>query len=178
MEKRCIKHFSGFTLIELLVVVLIIGILAAVAVPQYQKAVDKARASELFTLAKNLKEQQEVFYLANGHYATDCEELGAELPGGVDEEGYLSQGPYYLRFVCNEGNIRLQVSLRDSKDAEKRSFLVSIEMLFDHFSDSEATASTKGKQGEAFCFASTSERGLKVCKALGKETMSNYAYWL
>ena len=56
---------AGFTLIELLVVVLIIGILAAVAVPQYQKAVAKSQVARLLPWFKKLKEGREV-YLMNG----------------------------------------------------------------------------------------------------------------
>ena len=59
---------SGFTLIELLVVVLIIDILAAVALPQYQKAVARASFLEISLLANHLWEAEQVYFYENGTY--------------------------------------------------------------------------------------------------------------
>ena len=74
------KNEQAFTLIELLVVVLIIGILAAVALPQYQKAVEKSRAAQAITLVKSVHQAVQAYYVANGTYPTDFDELAVEIP--------------------------------------------------------------------------------------------------
>ncbi len=66
MKNRSEGRLGGFTLIELLVVVLIIGILTAVALPQYQKAVEKARAAEVVSTLSSLEKAMDVYLLGGG----------------------------------------------------------------------------------------------------------------
>ena len=70
---------KAFTLIELLVVVLIITILAAVALPQYRKAVVKSRYSTLKNLTRSLADAEERYYLENYAYNTQVENLDIDF---------------------------------------------------------------------------------------------------
>lgn len=70
----------GFTLIELLVVLLIIGILAAVAVPQYKKAVEKSKSAQALTLLKSVYQAAKAYELANGTWPTAFRQLEVDIP--------------------------------------------------------------------------------------------------
>jgi type IV pilus assembly protein PilE len=66
---------KGFTLIELLVVVLIIGILAAMGIPQYFKAVERSRVSEATNIFSNIKNAQERFYSRKLNYTNSWDDI-------------------------------------------------------------------------------------------------------
>lgn len=74
---------EGFTLIELLVVILIIAILAAIALPRYMAAVERTRAGEMQTLARDFHMAQQRYKLATGNYADRFADLDISLDRGL-----------------------------------------------------------------------------------------------
>ena len=147
---------AGFTLIELLVVVLIIGILAAVALPKYQVAVAKARFTELITMARAVKNAQEIYYMANGSYATAMDELDISFPP-------LKEGQFIT--LLNGGN---RVAVVDSKR-----LCNNYEIYYENAGGE--------RPGKAFCRVATQatcdyELGKLLCRSLGWEQVTDYKW--
>ena len=70
-----IKQNKGFTLVELLMVVFIIGVLSALAIPQYEKAIARARYAEIQTLTEQLNDAEEMYFMEHGYYTNNFNQL-------------------------------------------------------------------------------------------------------
>jgi prepilin-type N-terminal cleavage/methylation domain-containing protein len=102
-------RIKGFTLIELLVVVLIIGILAAIALVQYQKAIERSRSAELLLTMRAVWNAQQEYKLINGKDAKDFIELGIDIPG-------LTYGSYNIPNATLKKPNRFQILISTAYD--------------------------------------------------------------
>ena len=98
----------AFTLIELLVVVLIIGVLAAIALPQYRVAVAKARYTQLKVVGDTLRKAQITYYLANGSYPSDYDSLDISLGTPISAETKAEASGYAITVRFNWGTCDLK----------------------------------------------------------------------
>ncbi len=152
---------KAFTLIELLVVVLIIGILAAIALPQYQTAVDKARYSSMMAAVRALKDAEEMYYLANGNYATNITDLADVFPAACDINGGCENFRLSLGRRRDTNNVLVYVygNLYKEKVGIGNSLLMYV--------DRQVDVGRRG--GMIFCYAykQDGERARKLCKSVG-----------
>ena len=91
MKNANISRVGGCTLIELLVVVLIIGILAAMALPQYFKAVERSRMTEAITIMDSVVKAQRRKFMQTNRYAENFKGLDVS-PKGAKGENYYTKG--------------------------------------------------------------------------------------
>lgn len=146
---------QGFTLIELLVVVLIIGILAAVALPQYQKAVVKAKLATALPLMRAIAHAQEAYYLANGEYTTDKDALDIDLPAGTVKSGSWSTLPSGERLIIDvRGLMAMSINYNAARGA----------IQLDYFLEHNTMGRTPG-----FHCCSGDDLGKAACKSFYKE---------
>jgi prepilin-type N-terminal cleavage/methylation domain-containing protein len=153
-----IKNKKGFTLIELLVVVLIIGILAAIALPQYEQAVEKSRAVEALSIMKTIKQAQETYYLINDKYTQDFDKLDISIPGDLVDPRQLDTK--YFRYTLVKGSSGIYLDVYRINNSSYPYFFTSM------FDKSRYGAYLKG--GGFYCSAAKdSVKANKLCKSLG-----------
>ena len=170
--KKMKVNKKGFTLIEMLVVVLIIGILAAIALPQYQMAVTKAKVASMLPLMRRWYDALAEYKLQHGDYGTgdnypNGATLGVSWPSDWDDgtcgdnEECFSNGGFWHDCFANEDFTGAVYCNRDINN--NSGFQITM------YQPDESNFN--GVAGKMVCEAYGTE-GQKICKALGGKLLS------
>ena len=111
---------KGFTLIELMIVIVIIGVLAAIAMPQYNKYVARTQVAEAFTMLGSVKKALTLYYQENGEFAQDANLNHRHNALGILPRNLWAHNTDYIwrLVVYTSGNIRI-VFKRDTQGVSK-----------------------------------------------------------
>ncbi len=101
------SRLEGFTLIELLIVVVILGILAAIVIPQFSIATEDAKLNTLQTNLATMRTQLQLYKLQHNDLWPTEADIVAQLTGATDATGSIlgtGFGPYFLSIPKNHFN--------------------------------------------------------------------------
>ena len=151
---------KGFTLIELLVVVLIIGILASIALPQYRTAVEKSKSAEALMNIGMMKKQIEFYIMANGLpdngvFLDDV--ANVELSGGEwdEDHNYTTQNFVYGPSINGGGGSMEIYRINDS-----------YAILCTQYETGYNSDTTTNDGWYCTCITQLSDSGRKICKSI------------
>lgn len=166
----------GFTLIELLVVVLIIGILASIALPQYRIAVEKAKYSKYMPFVKALADAQEIYYMANGVYATQLDELTVSVPPDMQDCTREYRANLYDRRVCHLNSTQYTLWGMCDGPANAQAGDEKVRYLQFFQNVTSCPSGLSNCQGKRYCWSKT-DLGAQICKSLRGTLVSSDATW-
>ena len=153
------QNKNGFTLLELLVAVLVIGVIAAIALPHYRLITLKAEYSQMVNMVRALGNAQEDYYLIHDKYTSDLNELTVTLPEGLTVG---AEGRYYIGKCGLSLNSSYMSGILFKGDRR----IVSYSFYYRYGNVLKGTTN-------CVTYASYKDLGDKICKSLGGKLISN-----